>query len=166
MQITPLRVASALLLSTLFTGCSPTTPPPVTPPPAPIAAAPSHVPPPVAMSVASTAPAVLPPELKFSGESIKAIQAGTKTATVRKGVRSFPAGLIKAISTNAEPIVLQNVVTTSKKMSELTDADAKLNGSDSLDELKADLSRDYPGIEPEDVVTVITFKLAASDAGK
>jgi hypothetical protein len=121
---------------------------------------------PVTLSAASTAPAVLPPELKFSSDSITAIKAGSKTATVRKGVRSFPNGLIKAVSTNNQAMVLTNVVATSKKMSELTEADAKLNGSGSLDELKSDLDRDYPGIEPDDVVTVITFRPAPSDPGK
>jgi hypothetical protein len=115
---------------------------------------------PTSMSAASTAPVVLPTTLKFSRDSIRAIQDGSKIATVRKGVRTFPAGLIKAVCNNVPPIVLQNVVTTPKKFTDLTEADAKANGSESLDELKDDLQRDYPGIQPGDMVTVITFRVA------
>jgi hypothetical protein len=160
MQTPTLRCTTLLLLS-IFIGCAPATP--AKPAATQVATAPLQ---PVALSAASTAPAVLPPELKFSSDSIAAIKTGSKTATVRKGVRSFPNGLIKAVSTNNESMVLTNVVATGKKMSELTEADAKLNGSASLDELKTDLDRDYPGIAPEDVVTVITFRPAPIDPGK
>jgi hypothetical protein len=118
------------------------------------------------MSTAASAPVIVPATLQFSKRSIKSIQAGTKIATVRKGVRTFPAGVIKAVSGVNDSLILQNVVTTTKKLSDLTEGDAKANGSDSLDELKADLSGDYPGIEPDDVVTVITFRVAPSDTSK
>jgi hypothetical protein len=120
----------------------------------------------LALSAATTAPVIVAPVLKFNKQSIRDIQAGIKTATVRQGVRTFPEGVIKAVDNRGTSIILQNVVTTSKKLRELTEGDAKANGSDSVDELKDQLSRDFPGIEPEDVVTVITFRIAPSDASK
>jgi hypothetical protein len=118
------------------------------------------------MSAATTAPVIAPASLKFSPDSMTAIAAGTKIATVRLGVRRFPEGAIKAVDARGHSIFLQNVVTTTKKMSELTESDAKANGSDSLDELKDDLANDYPGIQPNDVVTVISFRPAAGDSSK
>jgi len=113
----------------------------------------------VPMAEAKAVPASEPVVLKFTEASITAIQAGTKTATIRKGVRTFSAATVRAVGAEDSVVMLDHVTTATKKMSELTEADAKANGSASLDDLKAQLAKDYPGIGAEDVVTVIGFKL-------
>ena len=105
----------------------------------------------------ATMPVPEPMVLRFNESSIKAIQAGTKTATIRKGVRTF-TGPVRAVGTAGNIVILDGVTTLSKKMSELTETDAKANGSASLDVLKTQLMKDYPAITPDDVVTVIGFK--------
>jgi hypothetical protein len=157
MQISVIRCAALLmgwLILTAGIGCasSSRSTPPAT---APVVIAP----------LPTTKPVATLATLKFNPQSIKAIMAGTKTATVRKGVRTFPAGVIEADGAGKTSLTLQDVVTTPKKMSELTEADARANGSSSLDDLKADLAKNYPGIESDDLVTVITFHVAPGDAG-
>jgi hypothetical protein len=115
--------------------------------------------PPMTMATpAATKPATQPVVLKFTDKSIKAIQAGTKTVTIRKGVRTYPM-TVRAVGNPGEMVVLDSVTTTPKKMIQLTETDAKANGSASLDELKAELLKDFPGISGDDMVTVVSFKL-------
>jgi ASCH domain len=157
MQISVIRCAVSLMTCFVITagiGCassnksaSPATAPVVMAPPA------------------ATKPVAVLATLKFNPQSIKTIMAGTKTATIRKGVRTFPSGVVEADGAGKTSVTLQDVVTVTKKMSELTQADAKANGSSSLDELKTDLAKNYPGIEADDLVTVITFHVAPGDAG-
>jgi uncharacterized protein YqfB (UPF0267 family) len=113
---------------------------------------------PMVMKSPATKPIVEPVVLKFTDKSIKAIQAGTKTATIRKGARPLPA-TVRAVGNPGDMVMLDSVTTTTKKLSELTEADAKANGSVSLDELKTELLNDYPGLTADDTVTVISFKL-------
>lgn len=114
---------------------------------------------PMVMATPATVPTVEPVVLKFTETSIKAIQAQTKTATIRKGVRPYPS-TVRAVGTAGDVVMLSDVTTTPKKMSELTEEDAKANGSASLEALKTQLTKDYPGITADDMVTVIAFKLA------
>jgi uncharacterized protein YqfB (UPF0267 family) len=155
MQIKILPVALLITTSSLFTGCGsqPTTAPsPKSVGPAPMA---------VTTMPTPAMPTTQALVLKFSPKSIKAIQAGTKTATIRKGVRAFPPGLVRAVGTDGNVVMLDGVTVNVKKFSELTDVDAKANGSASLDELKTELARDYKGIAADDTVTVIGFRLGS-----
>ncbi len=122
-------------------------------------AVPAQKPMATASAIPSTPPATQPVFLKFSEKSIRAIQARTKTATVRKGVRAFPPGPLRAVGTDGSVVMLVHVKAMVKTMRELTDADAKANGSASVDQLKADLAHDFKGIGADDVVTVIEFRL-------
>ena len=97
--------------------------------------------------------------LKFNDKSIQGILAGTKTATVRQGTRQLPK-TVMAMGTNGTQVTLVNVESVQKKLSELTDYDAISDGSASVDALIAALQKTYPGIGPDDVVSVITFHSA------
>ncbi len=106
---------------------------------------------------AATSPAMV--TLKFNPSSIDAIEAGTKTSTTRKGNRLFLGG--HAIASDGERTLnLDLVSVTPKKMSELTEAEAKSDGAESLDQFKTNLTTSYPAITGDDLVTVITFKVA------
>jgi uncharacterized protein YqfB (UPF0267 family) len=116
--------------------------------------------PPGLTSLVPTKPAVM--SLKFNSTSIDAIQAGTKTSTTRKGVRLFPGNKVTALdASDADRTLNLDIVSAiPKKLSDLTEADAKSDGSDSLDAFKTTMTKNYPGITSDDMVTVITFKLA------
>ncbi len=133
-----------------------------------MAAAPKPMVTPATMPVATMKSAAMKPMaepvvLKFTDKSIQAIQAGNKTATIRKGARTFPNKVARAIGATGNVVMLDIVSATPKKMSELTAADAMANGSASLDALKTELAADYKNIAGSDVVTVITFKLSNAD---
>jgi uncharacterized protein YqfB (UPF0267 family) len=120
-------------------------------------------------SIATPSPieqAVTPPAtrpsvatLRFTASSIDAILAGSKTSTTRKGIREFPGNV--AIGTDGKRNVnLVILSTATKKLSELSAADAESDGSASADDLKAALQKSYPGIADDEVLTVVTFHVA------
>jgi hypothetical protein len=107
---------------------------------------------------AATRPAEAPKILRFNEKSIKAILAGTKTISIREGAREFPDSTVKAVGSSGTVVMLTDVTTVQKKVSELTAEDAKANGSTSLEDLQAEMLKNYPGIKGVDLVTVIKFR--------
>lgn len=99
------------------------------------------------------------PELRIHESFIDKILAGSKRTTIRRGERNIQLGpaLFTARSTSI-PIVVQDVET--KRLSELTDADATADGFTNLVELKSALRHFYSSISPSDVVSIIRFRVA------
>ncbi|MFJ6720812.1 MULTISPECIES: ASCH domain-containing protein [unclassified Streptomyces] len=103
-----------------------------------------------------------PRSLHFHRDYLDAVRTGRKTTTVRyrDPVAEGPVALVFELD---EELVLPGVVTrlTSKRVDELTGADAVADGFRDLAELHARLRYHYPDLAPADEVTVVRFRLAA-----
>ena len=96
--------------------------------------------------------------LSFKKEYIKKIFKGLKTTTIRLGILTPKSKLViygdgKALGR----VVVESVKYT--KVKDLTDEDAALDGFKNKEELRAALSKHYPGISGDDWVTVIRFRV-------
>ncbi|MEU3840801.1 ASCH domain-containing protein [Streptomyces sp. NPDC028635] len=106
-------------------------------------------------------PAVVAPSLPFHRDYLDAVRAGRKTTTVRRGA-SVTTGPVDLVFELDEDVVLPGVVTAlrHKKARELTEEDAVADGFRDLATLHDRLRYHYPGIGPDDEVTVVHFRLA------
>jgi len=97
--------------------------------------------------------------LSFKGEYVGKILSGEKTSTVRRGIL---VPRYSEISLRSQGGVIGRARIESVKytqVKDLTDSDAVLDGFRNREELVSALEKHYPGIGPEDWVTVIRFRL-------
>ncbi|RLE74663.1 MAG: ASCH domain-containing protein [Thermoprotei archaeon] len=100
--------------------------------------------------------------LSFKGEYVDKILRGVKRATVRLGIVTPRR---RELVIYGDGRAVGKVAVESVKyvrVRELTDRDALLDGFSSKRELLSALERHYPGISPDDWVTVIRFRLLRS----
>jgi len=97
--------------------------------------------------------------LSFKKEYIKKIFEGLKTTTIRLGILTPKKDevLIYGNGKALGKIAIESIRYT--KVKDLTDEDAVLDGFKDKRELKAALSKHYPGISADDWVTVIKFRV-------
>ncbi len=84
----------------------------------------------------------------------------SKTTTVRRGIKRYPVGKIVDLTVNYEPFAkakIERVVV--KRISELTDEDAKKDGFESKEELIHALKRIYGDVSENEFVTIVHFSL-------
>jgi len=96
--------------------------------------------------------------INFDPEYADAIISGQKVTTVRKGIKRYPVGRIVDLTANSRPFArarIDRVVV--KRVRELTDHDAKLDGFENRDRLIEALERIYGGVGDEEFVTVVHF---------
>jgi len=97
--------------------------------------------------------------LMVRGEFVKPILEGVKKATIRMGI-VVPKYDEVIIHGGGRPIAKAKITeVTYKKVSELTDADAALDGFNSREELIEALKKVYGRVYPDDVVTIIRFEV-------
>lgn len=97
--------------------------------------------------------------LMVRGEFVKPILEGVKKATIRMGI-VVPKYDEVIIHGGGRPIAKAKITeVVYKKVSELTDADAALDGFKSREELIEALKKVYGRVSPDDVVTIIKFEV-------
>lgn len=97
--------------------------------------------------------------IMVKGKYIEKILNGCKRATIRKGLvkTKYPEIIIHG---GGRPVAKARIkAVTYKRVGELTDGDARLDGFSSRDELIKELKRVYGGISEEDWVTIIEFEV-------
>ncbi len=93
------------------------------------------------------------------GEFVKPILEGVKKATIRIGI-VVPKYDEVIIHGGGRPIAKAKITeVTYRKVSELTDADAALDGFNSREELIEALKKVYGRVYSDDVVTIIRFEV-------
>ncbi len=99
--------------------------------------------------------------INFDPEYVELILEGRKTTTVRKGIKSYPVGRIVELTVNnTKPFALARIEkVVVKRVSELSDSDAKLDGFESRDELISALRRIYGDVRDSEFVTVVHFEV-------
>ena len=89
-------------------------------------------------------------------EMLAAVREGRKRTTIRKGRKQFCPGLALLTSRRDSSLVRITGI-EHKRFSQLTDDDAKADGSADATNLKALLRSIYPGIRANSVVTIVSF---------
>jgi len=97
--------------------------------------------------------------LMVKGEYVDAILRGEKTTTVRLGIviPKYRTIIIHGGGKVIGKAIIEEV--KHKRIRELTDADAKLDGFSSKEELLRELKKVYKDIAPSDYATIIKFRL-------
>ncbi len=97
--------------------------------------------------------------IMVKGKYVEKILDGRKRATVRKGLvkTKYPEIIIHG---GGRPVAKARIkAVTHKRVGELTDEDARLDGFNSRDELIRELRRVYGELGKEDWVTIIEFEV-------
>ncbi|AIY89870.1 ASCH domain-containing protein [Geoglobus acetivorans] len=96
--------------------------------------------------------------INFDSEYVEAIMDGRKVTTVRKGIKRYPVGRIVDLTAESKPFARARVdKVVVKRIKELTDIDAKLDGFENREELIEALKRIYGKVKDEEFVTVVHF---------
>jgi cytidine deaminase len=103
-----------------------------------------------------------PQSLYFHRDYLDAVRAGRKTTTVRFG-DPVETGLVNLVFELDEEVTLPGVVTqvASKRVAELTEADAVADGFRDRGELGDRLRFHYPEIAPTDDITIVHFRMTS-----
>jgi cytidine deaminase len=105
-------------------------------------------------------PSAATQSLFFHRTYLDAVRTGRKTTTVRfrDPVETGPVNLVFELD---DEVVLPGVITriTSRRLADLTDADAVADGFRDLAELQDRLRFHYPGIKPTDDTAVVHFRV-------
>ena len=102
--------------------------------------------------------------IKFAPDLFKLVMEGTKTSTVRKGVRDYTLGPVDIITDPPDRHdrvkVTQRYITKIelKYLDELTDEDARRESYDGLKPLLTRLKHIYPDIDGDSEITVVEFR--------
>ncbi|MCE4621248.1 MAG: ASCH domain-containing protein [Desulfurococcales archaeon] len=97
--------------------------------------------------------------LMIKGEFADMVLEGVKTTTIRVGVIKPKYDEI-IIHGKGRPLAKAKIVkVTTKKLSELSDEDARRDGFSDKESLIRALTRVYGALEPDDIVTIIEFKI-------
>ncbi len=98
--------------------------------------------------------------INFNPEYVAPILSGSKRTTVRRGRRRYERGEVVELTVNRRPFARAKVVWSMvKRISELTDEDARRDGFLSREELLRVLRRIYGRMEEGEFVTIIAFEL-------
>jgi len=97
------------------------------------------------------------PSLRMFPEFIGQVRAGTKTATIRPGLKTFKPGLL-VLESEHEMLTVRITGVTHKRFSELTDEDARHEGFDDSEALRQTLSYIYPRLRDKSMLTVVRFE--------
>ncbi len=96
--------------------------------------------------------------INFDSEYVDAIINGKKVTTIRKGIKRYPVGRIVDLTVDNRPFARARVdKVVVKRIKELTDNDALLDGFDNRDELIRALKKIYGNVREEEFVTVVHF---------
>jgi len=101
--------------------------------------------------------------INFDAEYVEKILKGEKITTIRKGIKSYPVGKIVDLTVNYKPFARARVSKVIvKRVSELTDEDAKRDGFNSKDELIQALKKIYGEVKDSEFVTIVYFEVVES----
>jgi hypothetical protein len=98
------------------------------------------------------------PTLKLANDLFDDLLAGYKTLTVRKGIRPIGPGplIFEPVDDDGpEPVQVEVTETVIKRLRELTNQEAQVDGGGTAIDLAFGLQRFYPEINPDSVITLI-----------
>lgn len=100
--------------------------------------------------------------LNFDPEFIQKILSGTKRTTVRRGIKSYPVGKVVELTANESSFALAKIKkVVVKRLSEISEEEAKLDGFESREELIKKLREIYGEISDREFFTVVHFEVVS-----
>ncbi len=99
-------------------------------------------------------------KINFDKEYVEPILSGKKKTTIRKGIKSYPVGRVVYLLADNKPFakaVVKKVVV--KRVYELTEDDAKIDGFDSVNNLLEALKKIYGSINENEFVSIVYFEI-------
>ncbi len=101
--------------------------------------------------------------INFDGKFVGMILEGKKRSTIRKGIKIYKRGVVVELTADGEPFGEARITrVVVKRVSELDDLDAIMDGFTSKEELLDELKRIYGSIDEDEFVTVIHFEFVDS----
>ena len=98
--------------------------------------------------------------INFDEEYVNLILSGRKKSTVRKGIKSYETGKIVYLKASSRPFAKARITkAVVKRVGELSDEDARMDGFENREELLEALKKIYGRISDSDIVTVVRFEL-------
>ncbi len=98
--------------------------------------------------------------INFNPEYVAPILKGRKCTTVRKGKRRYTRGEVVELTVNHKPFARAKVLGSEvKRIAELTDEDARLDGFTSRQELLRVLRKIYGRLKENEFVTIVHFEV-------
>jgi len=94
------------------------------------------------------------------------LKSGRKCYTIRLGKRDLQPGEIRRATCRGEEFDLYIKAVEFKHVEQLTSLDARKDGFENVQDLISVLENYYPGLRPDDLLTIINFHLVkeSSDA--
>ncbi|MCC6028240.1 MAG: ASCH domain-containing protein [Archaeoglobi archaeon] len=101
--------------------------------------------------------------INFDPEFVPVILEGSKKTTIRKGIRSYPVGKAVELTVDNKPFALAKIKkVVVKRISELSDEDARSDGFSNREELLNALRRIYGEVSDSEFVTIVHFEILNS----
>lgn len=98
--------------------------------------------------------------INFESKFVEQIRCGRKRSTVRKGIKIYRKGELVNLVSNGRVFGRARIIKILvKRISELTEKDAELDGFPSKDELLNELKRIYGSVKENDLVSIIQFEI-------
>ncbi|MDX6404016.1 MAG: uncharacterized protein QOH70_1471 [Blastocatellia bacterium] len=98
-----------------------------------------------------------PPSLRLFPEFIAEVRAGTKTSTIRSGLKAFEPGLL-ILRSEKEMVTVRITEVIHRRFSELTEEDAHHEGVLDVDTLRQTLKYIYPNLGKRGMLTIVRFE--------
>jgi hypothetical protein len=95
----------------------------------------------------------------FDPRYFEGLKSGRKCYTIRLGKRDLRSGEIRKAVCRGEEFALFIKAVEFKHVGQLTDLDARKDGFESVQDLISVLENYYPGLRPDDWLTIINFQL-------
>ena len=97
-------------------------------------------------------------EILLNTQFLESVLSGKKTATIRKGLRNYNLGPATIISGETRvPIFIWGL--RGRALSELGPIEARDCGYSTVQEMLSTLAEIYPGMEIEEMMTVVDFQV-------
>jgi len=101
--------------------------------------------------------------INFDPEFVPLIVAGNKRTTIRKGIKSYPVGKVVELTAESKQFAMARVKkVVVKRVSELSEEDAKIDGFESKERLLKALRKIYGEINESEFVTIVHFEVISS----
>lgn len=101
-----------------------------------------------------------PQRMALADDLFPALEAGFKLCTIRAGKRDIATGELTFFTTsrNGHEVKVNVTEVRYKKLGELTDAEAQLDGADNAAHMARALKRFYPDIDAQSMITIVLYE--------
>ncbi|AGK60136.1 hypothetical protein Asulf_00100 [Archaeoglobus sulfaticallidus PM70-1] len=98
--------------------------------------------------------------INFDSKFVEMIRLGRKKSTIRRGIKIFSKGSVVNLTSDGRVFGKARIIKVIvKRLDEIGEEDAKLDGFESREELFSELKRIYGSIDEKEFFTIIHFEV-------